>query len=193
MKQIEYDKNTKLISGFSIAQANHDPLMNTYLLKHNKYGQIGYVDKSVIADILEKPKPKVSQNVMNYYKQHKDFNIYFNDWFDSDTLRSDGGDVYEWLYNNDYKTNQQREFAFATLIMHGPNSVEIEGAKKYKVKMKSLYEPYNYLNLSESGFAFNTASERDSNYKVIFTKQELIDAGFGDVFDNEMFEVEEVR
>lgn len=141
----------------------------------------------------QQPKPTVSQAAMECYEENKGRSYDFEDWFNIEALRSDDKEVYKWLYDNDYKTNQQRELAFATLIVNGPEAVEVEAEKKYKVKMKNLNERFNYLNLSERGFTFDTASENNSRYKVVFTKQELEEAGFGGVFDNEMFEVEEVE
>lgn len=134
----------------------------------------------------QQPKSKVSQAVLKYYEMNKDLEFDFNDWFDSLILLYED-EVHSWLYDNDYKTNQQRELAFATLIVNGPEAVEVEQEKEYEVCFKPTEQVLE--RRGEYGFIFVDEPFSGDRY---FTKQELIDAGFGGVFDNEMFDVEEV-
>lgn len=68
---------------------------------------------------------------------------------------------------------------------------EVDKEKRYMVIPKHTNQ---ILVKQGDSFIFtlpNPFDEEDG--KHLFTKQELIDAGFGDVFDNEMFEVEDVE
>lgn len=130
---------------------------------------------------------------MDYYETYRDKGLLFSQWFgdmsELDTYFSRIDEVAEWLYGNDKKTNAQRELALATLIVNGPDAVEVEEEKRYRVKFKTLGTSGYYLSRNGfTGYEFNNSG----NIVRTFTKQELINAGFGGVFDNEMFEVEEV-
>lgn len=127
------------------------------------------------------PKPKVPQAVMDWYDENKDERV---DW----TLRqwlSDSflpEEVSYWLYGDNHLDHQH---AIATLIAYGPEAVEVEKEKRYKVKLKASDQRL----IMDSGKPIFTSFFSG----WAFTKQRLIDAGFGDVFDNPMFEVEEVE
>ena len=69
----------------------------------------------------------------------------------------------------------------------------VEKEKRYLVKMKSLGTNFSFLNLNKTHnhWMFSSKNECDI-YQVRHTRKELEDSGFGGVFDNPMFEVEEV-
>lgn len=77
--------------------------------------------------------------------------------------------------------NRQNIFANAWV-----NGYHIEKEKRYRVKIKTLND---YLNETETGLHFY------NNYKnnKTFTRKELEEAGFGEVFNSTLFEVEEVE
>lgn len=142
-----------------------------------------YVSEKELEDIVvETPqKPKVTQEVMDWYEEVKSERA---DW----TLRqwlSDSflpEEVSYWLYGDNHLDHQH---AIATLIAYGPEAVEVEKEKRYKVKLKASDQRL----IMDSGKPFFTSFFSG----WAFTKQRLIDAGFEGVFDNPMFEVEEVE
>lgn len=71
---------------------------------------------------------------------------------------------------------------------------EVEQEKRYLVKMKSIDTNFNFLNRhrNENYWIF---SRKDKNtlYQTQHTRKELEEAGFGEVFNNPLFEVEEVE
>lgn len=88
-------------------------------------------------------------------------------------------DCDEWIAEN------SETFARAWL-----DGYEVEKEKKYKVYLKHTNQELLYYEDTDD-FYFDHINKE--NITKSFTKQELIDAGFGDVFDNEMFEVVEVE
>ena len=66
--------------------------------------------------------------------------------------------------------------------------------KRYQVKMKgisSLFRHLKYNFLTEKWYMGNDAE--DKNVKKTHTRKEIEDAGFGEVFNSSLFEVEEVK
>lgn len=92
--------------------------------------------------------------------------------------------VNKWLDNED----NQRIFALAWF-----DDYTIE-EKRYRVKMKAIKSNSQYLvfgELSETWW-FGSA-EQIGNIKSEHTRKEIEDAGFGEVFNSTLFEVEEVE
>lgn len=84
--------------------------------------------------------------------------------------------------------NRQNIFADAWV-----NGYHIEKEKRYIVKVKGVQEGYNYLNcrLSLNEWFFSGESE-PLDFRVKHTRKMLEKVGFGGVFNNPLFEVEEV-
>ena len=84
--------------------------------------------------------------------------------------------------------NRQNIFANAWV-----NGYHIEKEKRYLVKVKGVQEGYNCLNcrLSLNEWFFSGESE-PLDFRVKHTRKMLEMAGFGGVFNNPLFEVEEV-
>ena len=74
------------------------------------------------------------------------------------------------------------------------NGYEIEKEKRYYVKVKKIADGCNYLNCrtSKNEWSFAGISE-PIDYRTRHTRKELEDAGFLDVFNSPIFEVEEVE
>lgn len=91
----------------------------------------------------------------------------------------------EWLMD----AENQDLFARAWL-----DGYDVEKEKRYLVKMKNIQKSYNYLNYSKDKkmWVFSTKENLDFS-KSYHTRKELEDAGFGEVFNNPLFEVEEVE
>lgn len=108
------------------------------------------------------------------------------------------GDVYFYNYANQKDFSKLQEFLetennqeiFARAWLDG---YEVE-EKRYRVKMKAIKSNSQYLvfgQLSETWW-FGSA-EQIGNVKSEHTHKEIEDAGFGEVFNSPLFEVEEVE
>lgn len=85
--------------------------------------------------------------------------------------------------------NRQNIFADAWV-----NGYYTEKEKRYLVKIKRVEEGYNYLNrrISLDSWFFSGESE-PLDFRTKHTRKQLEIGGFGDVFNNPMFEVKEVE
>lgn len=134
-------------------------------------------------------KPVVKQFVADWYEEHKE-ELEFNIW--------------DWIKYTQEEKIKNRQFTewlaecendpVETLIKMKLFGYEVEKEKRYIVKIKGIEENINCLNYdcSESGWYFAD----DENGPVVgthHTRKELEDAGFGEVFNSTLFEVEEVE
>ncbi|MEX5397195.1 DUF1642 domain-containing protein [Streptococcus sp. ZJ93] len=148
---------------------------------------------NIVRQIDELQKPIVPQVAADYYEQYKDKISGFDEWFSyfySSDFENDFDKAEKlqiWLYDNDDKTNSQRELALATLIVNGLDAVEVEQEKKYRVELDNG-QP---LCSGDSCLFFST--DLCDSRAGIFTKKELEEAGFGWVFACDGVEVEEVK
>ena len=133
---------------------------------------------------LDEPqKVTVPQFVADYidFKKTYDFHVY-----GAMRVIEDHHDkrVQEWFYEGNIET-----FARAWL-----DGYEVEEEPKYIVKMKGLETNFSFLNLNKAHnhWMFSSKNECDI-YQVRHTRKELEEAGFGEVFNNPLFEVEEVK
>ena len=81
--------------------------------------------------------------------------------------------------------------AFARAWLDG---YEVEKEKRYRVKIKGICGNHETLNCEKHSKKW-LFSDREENslYKTKHTRQELEDAGFSEVFNSPLFEVEEVE
>ena len=85
--------------------------------------------------------------------------------------------------------NNQELFARAWL-----DGYEVEKEKRYLVKMKGLEIDETYLKFqSDSKYWYMGIMEEYQHTKAKHTRKELEEAGFGEVFNSPLFEVEEVE
>ena len=84
------------------------------------------------------------------------------------------------------KSNRDR-FACAWLFGY-----TVEKEKKYIVKIKGVRGDARYLNHEVDGDWFINSRQGTRYFKVSHTRKELEEAGFGEVFNSPLFEVEEV-
>lgn len=85
--------------------------------------------------------------------------------------------------------NRQNIFADAWV-----NGYHIERAKRYIVKVKGMEEGYDILNYRTSADKWFFSGESESlDYRTKHTRKQLEIGGFGEVFNNPLFEVEEVE
>lgn len=90
----------------------------------------------------------------------------------------------KWLYLGENKN------IFALAWIYG---YEIEKEPKYTVTVKAINCATKYLVFGEISASWFFAENRYGNVSTKFTRKELEDAGFGEVFNSPLFEVEEVE
>lgn len=133
------------------------------------------------------PKPVVSQCVADWYEEHKndlndDIWAYLTSWADTKW-----DEFKYWMYHTG------RNKAITTLANMHQFGYEVEKEPRYTVRIKGLSEINCYLNKEcDKEFLFADSGESE-DYQTKFTRKELEEAGFGEVFDNPMFEVTEVE
>ena len=152
------------------------------------------INKGIVLDLVEQldePQPvKVSQCVADWYEENKDsfeFNVW--DWvaFRDEAKKSENREFKNWI-------NNRRENPIQTLVNMHQFGYEVKKEKRYRVKMKAIKSNSQYLvfgQLSETWW-FGSA-EQIGNVKSEHTRKEIEDAGFGEVFNSPLFEVEEVQ
>lgn len=136
-----------------------------------------------LRELDEPQKVTVPQIVADYIEYAKDC-----DWDLIDAMKGIGyedcDDLLKWFY----KDKNQETFARAWL-----DGYEVEKEKRYLVKMKNLRALFCYLAyISDEGYWTFMASGGKS-IVIKHTRKELEDAGFGEVFNCPLFEIEEVE
>lgn len=106
-------------------------------------------------------------------------------------------DFYNYANQEDYSrlidflgsVINQETFALAWI-----NGYEVEKEKRYFVKAKGIIAGNNFLThrIPEEIWSFSSETE-STLYKTKHTRKELEEAGFGEVFNSPLFEVEEVE
>ena len=135
------------------------------------------------------PKPVVPQCVADWYEEHKsdlneDIWAYLTSWADTKW-----DEFKYWMYHTG------RNKAITTLANMHQFGYEVGSEPRYTVKVKGIREGRNCLNLyrPSNKWAFYNDDTESVNFRVVHTRKELEKAGFGEVFDNPMFEVKEVE
>lgn len=132
--------------------------------------------------------PGVPQYVADWYEKHKD-DIDFRIWKEIKN-RALGS------YNNE-KINdwiESTEDAIIILVKMHLFGYKVEEEKKYLVKLKGVIDGTKVLkhNMNDDSWYLGISFE-SKDLKDIHTKEELEAGGFGGVFNNPMFEVEEMK
>ena len=159
------------------------------------YGEKFYVALDDILDLvkqLDEPgKVTVSQFVADWIKKYdlreetlgkqSVFDVFDN--LENDSKNGYYKDVKRWIDDN------RDLFARAWL-----DGYEVEKEKRYLVKMKGIDTNFNFLNRhkNENYWIFSNKDE-NTLYQTHHTRKELEEAGFGEVFNSPLFEVEEVE
>nr|DAT04123.1 MAG TPA: Protein of unknown function (DUF1642) [Caudoviricetes sp.] len=132
-------------------------------------------------------KPVIPQFVADWYEEHKDILEYslFDYVYKFDKKAE--CDFKDWL--NDFKTE-----AFQTLVNMHQFGYEVEKEPKYLVKLKNVPDHFGILNFGKHSkeWLFSD-SNTNSHHRTAHTRKELEEAGFGEVFNSTLFEVEEVE
>lgn len=135
---------------------------------------------------LDEPqKVTVPQFVADYIKDTKYYEWDLDDVFDNIAEESGESEISKWFYT----LGNIDVFARAWL-----DGYEVAKEKRYLVKMKGITTSPSYLKCNtKSGNWFLSGYEEAFPYRAKHTRKELEEAGFGDVFDSSLFEVEEVE
>lgn len=168
---LKYDKNTKLIGGFSIDIVDETDPVWSYMLRHNMLDEnIDWVTEDVITDLLEKPKVKLPKFVAEYLEKCKEeglklgLAVVFEDC---------PFDVFKYLLNN------METFARAWL-----DGYDIEKEKLYTAKLKLTDE---YLAYDNDNVEYYFTDEEMASK---FTEEEFKKMKF---WDNPVFKIEEAH
>ena len=144
-------------------------------------GEIVSIDENFIYKTIESQKVKVPQFVAEHIEWAKGEDYHL---FGAMNRENFDKKLDDWFYIDD---NIE---LFACAWIFGYTIEE----KRYRVKMKAIKSNSQYLvfgQLSET-WRFGSA-EQTGNVKSEHTHKEIEDAGFGEVFNSPLFEVEEVE
>lgn len=151
------------------------------------------VDESLVYRNIDEPqKPVVPQFVADWIKYCKNTGVSF-----ARALMVYEVDFYNYANQEDHSKlmifleSMINQELFARAWLDG---YTVEENKKYIVKINNVFENASYLNHSfmNKRWIFADILETD-DCKTKHTRKELEEAGFGDVFNSPLFEVEEVE
>ena len=139
---------------------------------------------------MEREKVTVPQFVADWYEEHKDdFGTNLFNAIDLITRDFEDGDLSEfeeWFIDGKTKP-------FQTLVNMHQFGYTVAKEKRYLVKMKNLRALFCYLAyIPDEGYWTLMASGGES-IVIKHTRKQLEEAGFGEVFNSPLFEVEEAE
>lgn len=164
-------------------------------LQYSLSWNIPRINKEIVLDLIEQldqpQKVTVPQFVADWIKYCKNTNVTM-----TRALLVGEVDFYNYANQKDHfrlvdflgsRINQE---IFARAWLDG---YEVEKEKRYIVKVKGVEKGYDYLNhrISLDSWFFSGESE-PLDFRTKHTRKELEEAGFGEVFNSPLFEVEEV-
>lgn len=178
----EFDNGTKFKWTYDILKELGSDFASKVF--HEGYQQ-GRFDEG-IENYYRREKIKVPQFVADWYEEHKD-NLEFNIFdyvyrFDQNAVL----DFKDWF--DDFNTKP-----IQTLVNMHQFGYEVEEEKRYLVKLKGIEKEKCYLNYNFGRVWLFYNQENFYGYRAHHTRKELEEAGFGEVFNSPLFEVEEVE
>lgn len=132
-------------------------------------------------------KPVVPQYVVDWYEKYKDDLEY---------------SIWDYMYSWDSQEDSEfknwfdcaKNNALHTIINMHQFGYKVEKEKRYLVKMKGVNEECEYLVFGELSNTWKLRSLGSfGELRKHHTRKELEEAGFGEVFNSPLFEVEEVE
>ena len=171
---------------------NKKELIGKY--EYLNHGCFRMVDTSeVLRDLKQLDEPKkvvVPQFVAEWYEENKD-EFELNLWVFLTDFDEENIDMSErfgiWLGDEDNNPIQ-------TLVNMHQFGYEVEKEKQYLVKFKGLNRRYIILKYDKYDKTWFLGGELEFNFhRTHHTRKELEEAGFGEVFNSTLFEVEEVE
>ena len=130
--------------------------------------------------------PEVPQYVADWYEENKD-NLDYNLWnYIMDWEDTEEDSFKRWVNNS--------KDAFQTIINMHQFDYKVKEEKKYKVKFKNVVKDSSCLKYDGIVGKWYFGMDRDSiAIRLYHTKDELEAGGFGEVFNNPLVEVEEMK
>lgn len=135
------------------------------------------------------PKPVVPQCVAEWYEEHKndlneDIWAYLTSWADTKW-----DEFKYWMYHTG------KNEAITTIVNMHQFGYEVEKESRYTIRIKGIRADRGYLNCDKlpNTWSFEDDATSLDRFRVIHTRKELEDAGFGWVFDCPGVEVKEVE
>lgn len=178
------NKDKVYLKGYVIGRAA-DTLGYHGLMVQLENLDIVEIDKNLVhKEIGEPQKPVVKQFVADWYEANKDdfeTNLFRAvDLIPSDYEEGDLSEFEEWLVDNHTEP-------FQTLVNMRQFGYVVKKERRYTVKMRTTKQPLFYNSLEKR--LFFSLGELATQ----FTFKQLEEAGFGEVFNSPLFEVEEVE
>lgn len=161
------------------------------LIKHFEelpYVSITQMGKKSFIDLIEQldepEKVKIPQSVADYIERTKNEDYHLLGAM-AEIRSHKNKEIDDWFYTDD----NIEVFARAWL-----DGYEVEEEKQYYIRLKGVDENYNYLNHIKHLDAWCLSEiKKDKKFRTTHTRKQLEDAGFGEVFNSTLFEVEEVE
>lgn len=166
---------------------------------------IGHISKNNAREMKEEdvkfdqPKPVVPQFMADWYEEHKD-NFYLNlhrlAWELIENLDEDDF-VPKKALDSDFKRwYHKTETAIQTLINMHQFGYTVEKEKVYQIIDKRLNATFSCLGYDIEDRVWFWGNKKfflkNKGVRLAHTRQQLIDAGFEEVFENPNYEAEEV-
>lgn len=156
-------------------------------LENHNASKRTWVNRGAVLELVEEldepQKVTVPQIVADYIEYAKENDWDLQDAMDPDIIANErNGKFSGWFY----KDKNMEALARAWL-----DDYTVEKEKRYRVKMKNAYYNKHPQFLCETDNGIFWAVEIDLR-KTKFTRKELENAGFGEVFNSPLFEVEEL-
>lgn len=151
------------------------------ILQMQSWAFYGYIE-GLVKQLDEPQEVEIPMFVADFITEQKKLGHTLS--YSIDACMSDR--VAEWYWDN------SELFALSWV-----NGYTVEKEKRYKVKMKGIEEDNSHLkynkNLEHWYFGSLFIYNNDVDTRTYHTRKELEEAGFGEVFDSPLFEVEEVE
>lgn len=139
---------------------------------------------------LDEPeKVTIPQFVADWYEKNKD-EFELNLWVFLTDFDEENIDMSErfgiWLGDEDNNPIQ-------TLVNMHQFGYEVEREKRYLVKVKGIVNALSFLSYHKNADIWTVTDKNNSDgHRAHHTRKQLEEAGFGEVFNSPLFEVEEV-
>lgn len=150
-----------------------------------------YIDKKIVLGLIsqldEPQKVKIPQFVAEWYEEHKD-SLEFSIFDYVYRINEKEESVFKkWFVDSTTKP-------FQILVNMHQFGYEVEKKPKYIVKLKNVPDYFGILNFCKHSkeWLFSD-SNTNSHHRIAHTRKQLEAAGFGEVFNSTLFEIEEVE
>lgn len=151
------------------------------------------VNSSDVYASIDQPKLEVPQFVVDWVNDSRERYYDFDEWFE---YNNQPREVYEWLNPENKRQADLNALALFTLIINGPDAVTVKKEKSYQIIDKRLNATFSCLGYDIEGRAWFWGNKKffkkNKGVRLAHTRQQLIDAGFEEVFENPNYEAEEV-